>query len=77
VHDLRRTCRTGLAAVGVTPFIGELVVGHVQRGVHGIYDRHRYLDEKRDALLRWEKRLLSIVAPEPEPDNIVQLPVRA
>jgi integrase len=36
IHDLRRTCRTGLAASGVSVFIAELVIGHIQKGVHGI-----------------------------------------
>jgi len=65
IHDLRRTTRTNLAAAGVSPFIAELVIGHVQKGVHATYDKFRYNDEKRAALERWATRLLSIVAPEP------------
>ena len=75
LHDLRRTVRTRLAELGVTPFIGELVLAHTQKGVHGIYDTHRYSAEKRDALERWEARLLSLVAPEPEP-NVIKMPAR-
>ena len=80
LHDLRRTVRTRLAELGVTPFIGELVLAHTQKGVHAIYDQHTYDAEKREALERWEQRLLSILAPEPEPagtDNVVALPARA
>jgi integrase len=62
LHDLRRTVRTRLAELGVTPFVGELVIGHAQKGVHGIYDLHTYGVEKREALLRWEERLFAIVA---------------
>jgi integrase len=69
LHDLRRTVRTRLAELGVTPFVGELVIGHTQKGVHAVYDLHRYTDEKRDALERWERRLMAIVAPEPEPEG--------
>jgi integrase len=73
VHDLRRTVRTRLAELGVTPFVGELVIGHTQKGVHAVYDLHRYLPEKREALERWERRLLAIVG-EPEPGgNVVPL----
>ena len=68
LHDLRRTVRTRLAELGVSPFVGELVIGHTQKGVHAVYDLHRYTEEKREALERWERRLLSIVAPEPEPE---------
>jgi integrase len=73
LHDLRRTVRTRLAELGVTPFIGELVIGHTQKGVHAIYDLHRYTAEKRDALQRWEERLLDIVA-GPEPARVIPLP---
>ena len=75
VHDLRRTARTGLSETGAGTFIGELVVAHRQSGVHGVYDRHKYDREKREALLNWEAKLLSIVAPEPT--NVVPMPVRA
>ena len=80
IHDLRRTCRTGLSTTGALPFFAELVIGHAQSGVHGVYDLHKYDAEKREALERWEARLLSIVAPEPEPEpaaNVVELKQRA
>jgi integrase len=63
LHDLRRTVRTRLAELGISPFIGELVIGHTQKGVHAVYDLHRYTGEKRDALERWERRLLAVVKP--------------
>jgi integrase len=72
-HDLRRTCRTGLAETGATPFVGELVIGHVQGGVHAVYDLHKYDQEKRDALMRWEARVMSIVAPTEPTDNVYPL----
>jgi len=80
IHDLRRTCRTGLSTTGALPFFAELVIGHAQSGVHGVYDLHKYDAEKREALERWEARLLSIVAPVPEPEpaaNVVELKQRA
>jgi integrase len=49
VHDLRRTARSLLSRV-VRPDIAERVLGHAIGGVAGIYDRHRYHDEKADAL---------------------------
>ena len=39
-----------MARAGVRPDISERVLGHVIAGVEGIYDRHSYADEKRDAL---------------------------
>jgi integrase len=78
LHDLRRTTRTRLSELGVTPFVAELVIGHAQQGVSAIYDLYRYHNEKRDALLKWQAKLLSIVQPESEPaGNVVALLARA
>jgi integrase len=71
-HDLRRTARTNLASLGVSPFIAELVIGHQQKGVHKVYDVHRYESEKRDALERWASKLRAIVAPLP-PANVAAI----
>jgi integrase len=57
LHDLRRTCRTGLARLKVEPHIAERVLNHVQDSVAGTYDRHAYLDEKRAALEQWAAHL--------------------
>lgn len=57
LHDLRRTCRTGLARIKVAPHIAERVLNHAQEKIPGTYDTHDYLDEKRDALDKWAKHL--------------------
>jgi integrase len=59
-HDLRRTMRTGLAAIGIPEHIAELTIGHVRQGIAAVYDQHRYDAEKRAALEAWETRLLGI-----------------
>ena len=74
-HDLRRTARTNLASLGVSPFIAELILGHQQKGVHKVYDVHRYQAEKREALERWANRLRDIVTPPPA--NVRRLRVAA
>jgi integrase len=71
LHDLRRPMRTGLSALGVQDRIAELAIGHKVQGLHKVYDQHSFLDERRDALIRWERHLLGIV--EPRPSNIVEL----
>jgi integrase len=56
LHDLRRTCATGMAELGVQPHIIEAVLNHVsghKAGVAGIYNRARYEGEMREALQRW------------------------
>jgi integrase len=70
-HDIRRSVRTKLSALGVRDDVAEMVLGHKLRGVRGVYDRHRYDTEKRDALTRWEIALNAIVIERP--DNIVTL----
>ncbi|MDQ5880833.1 MAG: hypothetical protein QG616_663 [Pseudomonadota bacterium] len=56
-HDLRRTCRTGLARLKVEPHIAERVLNHAQETIPGTYDVHDYLDEKRTALDKWAAHL--------------------
>jgi integrase len=51
-HDLRRTARSLMSRAGIRPDIAERVLGHVQQGVEGVYDRHQYAAEKADALAR-------------------------
>ena len=71
VHDLRRTCRTGMARLGVPEIVSERVLNHQAQGLTKVYNLHEYLDEKRDALARWAQEVANIV--EPPPDNVVKL----
>jgi len=50
VHDLRRTCRSLLAAQGTSGHVAERCLNHKLKGVEGIYDRHDYLEERKEAL---------------------------
>jgi integrase len=58
LHDLRRTARTHLAALGVRREVAERCLGHKLRGVEGTYDRHDYFKERRAALSQWTELLL-------------------
>ena len=71
VHDLRRTCRTGLARLGVPEIVSERVLNHQAQGLTKIYNVHEYLDEKRTALSRWAQEVQNII--EPPPGNVVKL----
>ncbi|MBA4129887.1 MAG: hypothetical protein C0519_00525 [Hyphomicrobium sp.] len=56
VHDLRRTAASGMAALGAQPFIIERILNHVSGstgGLVGVYQRHEYIDKRRDALSDW------------------------
>jgi integrase len=52
-HDIRRSVRSGLAALGVDDATAEAVLAHVQPGIRAVYNRHDYLKERLDALTRW------------------------
>jgi integrase len=58
VHDLRRTARTQLAALGIRREVAEKCLGHKLRGVEGTYDRYDYFKERRAALTRWANVLV-------------------
>src|SRR5262249_36496779 len=65
LHDLRRTCATRMADLGVQPHIIEAVLNHIsghKRGVAGVYNRSTYSSEKRDALNRWAGHIRLILA---------------
>jgi len=65
IHDLRRTCATGMAELGVQPHIIEAVLNHVsghKAGVAGIYNRARYEGEMRSALQAWADHLDQITS---------------
>lgn len=63
LRDLRRTCETMLAAMGISSDIRAQVQSH---GLGGIqvrhYDRHNYIEEKRSALEKWNRHLDKIIA---------------
>jgi hypothetical protein len=60
-----------MARAGVRPDISERVLGHVIGGVEGVYDRHRYDDEKAEALKALAALVERII--NPPADNVVQL----
>jgi integrase len=68
LHDLRRTARSLMSRADVQPHVSERVLGHAIKGVEGIYDRHRYDDEKADAAQRLASLLGRII--NPPADNV-------
>jgi integrase len=65
-HDLRRTCCTKLAEIGIAPHVIGHVVNHrstTKAGVTAtVYNHYDYGAEKRDALELWANRLQAILA---------------
>jgi integrase len=65
LHDLRRSCATGLGDLGIEPHIVEAVLNHIsgsRRGPAGTYNKAVYLAEKRVALARWADHVEKLVA---------------
>jgi integrase len=50
LHDLRRTARSLMSRLGIRSEVAENLLGHVQPGIVGVYDRHKYVEEKHEAL---------------------------
>lgn len=61
MHDMRRTARTHMAALGVDRFVAERALNHKLRDVEGVYNQYDYFEERKDALVRWA-RLLEAIA---------------
>jgi integrase len=56
LHDLRRTCASGLAKLGVAIAVIEQILNHrggSLAGVADVYIRHQFEKEKREALQQW------------------------
>lgn len=56
LHDIRRTVATGMARLGIDLPVIEKVLNHTSgsfAGIVGVYQRHKFADEKRAALEAW------------------------
>jgi integrase len=64
LHDLRRTCATGMQRLGIPLEVTESALNHIsgsRAGIVGIYQLHEYADEKRAALDAWGQALMALV----------------
>jgi integrase len=74
IHDLRRTCASGMQKLGVRAEVIERCLNHLSgsfRGVAGIYQRDPMTDECAAALLRWSQHVAGLVSGQPA--NVVRL----
>jgi integrase len=70
LHDLRRTARSLLSRAGISADVAERCLAHTIQGVRATYDRHAYLEEKRQAFEALASLVQRIVDPQP---NVVTL----
>ena len=64
LHDLRRTCVSGMARLGIAPHVADKILNHQSgtiTGVAAVYQRHEFLLERKDALERWGAHMAKIV----------------
>lgn len=66
LHDIRRTVVSGMARIGVAPHVADKVLNH-QTGTlsstAAVYQRHQFLDERKEALDRWAEHVEAISSP--------------
>ena len=65
LHDLRRTCVSGMAGLGVAPHVADKILNHQSgsiSGVAAVYQRHQFLAERKEALERWGTHVAQIVS---------------
>lgn len=75
LRDIRRTCETELARIGVSRDIRAQLQSHGLGGVQQRhYDKHDYMDEKRLALLKWESYLESVREGDKAGAKVTKLP---
>ena len=74
IHDLRRTCASGMQKLGIALPVIEKILNHTSgsfAGIVGIYQRHEFLDEKRSALDAWARHIQALI--DPVVGNVVPL----
>jgi hypothetical protein len=76
LHDLRRSCASGLARLGISLPVIEKVLNHRSgsfAGVVGVYQRHSFASEKRAALDAWGRHIEGLVSGKTKTGNVVAL----
>jgi integrase len=65
LHDLRRSCATGMANIGVMPHVVEAALNHQsghKGGIAGVYNRSVYLEETKAAFRKWAAHVEGLIS---------------
>jgi integrase len=76
LHDLRRTCVSGMARLGVAPHVADKILNHQSgtiSGVAAVYQRHDFLAERKDALDRWAAHVVGLVTAASDERRCIRL----
>jgi len=60
-HDLRRSLSTGMNDIAIFPHVVEFILAHAIKGSEKTYNLSKKWDEKVDAWLKWESKLLTLI----------------
>jgi len=63
-HDVRRSVVSGMARIGIAPHVIEKCVNHKSgtfRGIVGVYQKHDFAKDKREAFAAWSDHIEAIV----------------
>jgi integrase len=66
LHDLRRTCVSGMAGLGIAPHVADKILNHQSgtiSGVAAVYQRHEFMAERKDAVERWGAHVSRLLKP--------------
>ena len=73
IHDLRRTCATGMENLGVDTRVVETALNHVsgtKAGIVGVYQRADHKDAVTAAFQAWGRHVAGLID-GPLPTNVV------
>lgn len=74
LRDIRRTCETMMASMGISKDLRAQLLSHGLGGVQQRhYDRHGYTEEKRTALKAWDAKLEALRLGRTSTSNVVNL----
>lgn len=79
VHDLRRTCATGMENLGIDTRVVETALNHVsgtKAGIVGIYQRSDHKDAVAAAFRAWGLRVMEITGGEAPATNVLKFGAR-
>jgi integrase len=76
IHDLRRTCATGMEDLGIDTRVVETALNHVsgtKAGIVGIYQRAKHRDAVKTAFKAWAAQVAHLTGDDPGPSNVIPL----
>jgi integrase len=61
MHDFRRTARTRMSQLGISEEIAELAIGHLRKGLAGLYNRDKAWTKRTEAFEKLSDHVAALV----------------